>query len=61
MIDKSPCIGTCRLDEHERCISCRRHKDDLLNWSGKTPGQRDQINRINWPEMDQAVKDKLLK
>uniref|UniRef100_UPI0030DA1842 DUF1289 domain-containing protein n=1 Tax=Pseudomonas sp. RL_5y_Pfl2_69 TaxID=3088711 RepID=UPI0030DA1842 len=28
----SPCISTCRLDEHKVCLGCFRHVEDIREW-----------------------------
>jgi predicted Fe-S protein YdhL (DUF1289 family) len=30
---KSPCINLCRLDEFNVCIGCKRHLDEIAEWS----------------------------
>jgi predicted Fe-S protein YdhL (DUF1289 family) len=30
---KSPCINLCRLDEFNVCIGCKRHIDEIAEWS----------------------------
>ncbi|QGW79870.1 DUF1289 domain-containing protein [Pseudomonas alkylphenolica] len=39
----SPCISTCRLDEHKVCIGCFRHVEDIRQWRSADDQQRRQI------------------
>ncbi|MDD2049430.1 DUF1289 domain-containing protein [Pseudomonas putida] len=39
----SPCISTCRLDEHKVCIGCFRHVEDIRQWRSADDAQRRQI------------------
>ncbi|UVM21810.1 DUF1289 domain-containing protein [Pseudomonas wadenswilerensis] len=41
----SPCISTCRLDEHKVCIGCFRHVEDIRQWRAADDEQRRQICR----------------
>ncbi|MBH3426895.1 DUF1289 domain-containing protein [Pseudomonas alkylphenolica] len=36
----SPCISTCRLDEHKVCIGCFRHVEDIRQWRSADDEQR---------------------
>ncbi|PSS48604.1 DUF1289 domain-containing protein [Pseudomonas sp. BBP2017] len=39
----SPCISTCRLDEHKVCIGCFRHVEDIRQWRSADDQRRRQI------------------
>ncbi|MCW2269093.1 hypothetical protein D3C77_62030 [compost metagenome] len=39
----SPCISTCRLDEHKVCIGCYRHVEDIRQWRSADDQRRRQI------------------
>ncbi|MGH8381650.1 DUF1289 domain-containing protein [Pseudomonas sp.] len=41
----SPCISTCRLDEHKVCVGCFRHVEDIRQWRSADDEQRRQICR----------------
>ncbi|MCH9852776.1 MAG: DUF1289 domain-containing protein [Alphaproteobacteria bacterium] len=28
----SPCVGVCQLDNHDYCIGCLRHRDEITLW-----------------------------
>jgi uncharacterized protein len=36
----SPCIRQCCLDEHEVCMGCGRHLNEILTWSDATSEER---------------------
>ncbi|MFQ6574866.1 DUF1289 domain-containing protein [Pseudomonas sp. UM16] len=36
----SPCISTCRLDEHKVCIGCFRHVEDIRQWRSADDDRR---------------------
>ncbi len=29
----SPCIGVCQLNQHDYCIGCLRHTDEIALWA----------------------------
>ena len=31
IIEDSPCIGTCTLNENDICIGCHRHIDEIIS------------------------------
>ncbi|MBC3956285.1 MULTISPECIES: DUF1289 domain-containing protein [Pseudomonas] len=39
----SPCISTCRLDEHKVCLGCFRHVEDIREWRSADDERRRQI------------------
>ena len=44
-IVQSPCIGVCQLDARQLCTGCRRHIDEIAEWSLATPARRVEIRR----------------
>jgi predicted Fe-S protein YdhL (DUF1289 family) len=40
----TPCIGVCKIDQ-EICVSCKRTKKQIDNWSSYTPEERMEIMR----------------
>ncbi|AIL64237.1 DUF1289 domain-containing protein [Pseudomonas alkylphenolica] len=44
----SPCISTCRLDEHKVCIGCFRHVEDIRQWRSADDQRRRQICEEAW-------------
>ena len=42
----SPCIGVCHLDGRQLCTGCRRHIDEIAEWSHASPARRMQIRRM---------------
>lgn len=45
---KSPCINVCKLDEFMVCIGCKRHIDEIAEWTKMS----------NWEK--QLILDRLL-
>ncbi len=40
----SPCVGTCKLDEHTGyCIGCSRTLDEIAFWSDSTEFEKREI------------------
>lgn len=39
----SPCILVCRLNEHNICVGCGRHLDEIRDWSQLTDKAREQV------------------
>ncbi len=39
----SPCIRQCCLDEHDVCLGCGRHIDEILAWHASGDDVRQQI------------------
>ena len=29
---QSPCVGICKYNQHNYCIGCKRHSDEISNW-----------------------------
>jgi uncharacterized protein len=36
----SPCINVCTLDQHQICVGCGRHIDEIAAWSDASPQAR---------------------
>ncbi|SEE47102.1 Predicted Fe-S protein YdhL, DUF1289 family [Pseudomonas deceptionensis] len=47
----SPCISTCRLDEHKVCLGCFRHVEDIREWRSAD----DQRRRVICEQARQRV------
>ncbi len=41
----SPCIGVCQLDARKFCTGCRRHIDEIAEWSLASSARRIEIRR----------------
>ncbi|MBM7457157.1 hypothetical protein HNR62_003069 [Oceanisphaera litoralis] len=39
----SPCIGLCRLDEHQVCRGCYRSISEIIGWVDKSDEQKRRI------------------
>jgi predicted Fe-S protein YdhL (DUF1289 family) len=39
----SPCIRNCCLDEHDICLGCFRHVDEIIAWGSADSTQRRHI------------------
>jgi len=42
----SPCTGECRLDAQQLCTGCRRHAQEIAEWSSASPERRLQIREL---------------
>jgi iron complex transport system substrate-binding protein len=40
MIVESPCVGICRLDDHQICIGCWRSIDEIAGWNAAADDER---------------------
>ena len=40
---KSPCVGNRSLDEHDVCIGCYRHMDEITSWKNISEQEKQQV------------------
>ena len=44
----TPCIGTCKIDQHEVCIGCGRSLQEIAQWTRMTDQERQLVmDRLN--------------
>jgi predicted Fe-S protein YdhL (DUF1289 family) len=44
----TPCVGTCKLDQHSVCIGCGRNLKEIAEWTKMTDQERQLImDRLN--------------
>jgi len=36
----SPCVRNCCLDNHDICMGCFRHLDEIIGWQGRTVAEK---------------------
>jgi predicted Fe-S protein YdhL (DUF1289 family) len=39
----SPCVRNCCLDEHDICVGCYRHIEEIIGWRSKSESQKVDI------------------
>ena len=39
----SPCVRNCCLNQHDCCLGCGRHVDEIIEWHQADGGRREQI------------------
>lgn len=42
-MSNSPCVRNCCLDQHDCCLGCGRHLDEIIEWHRADGGRREQI------------------
>lgn len=40
---ESPCIRQCTLDNHDICLGCYRHIDEIVGWLKKSEQEKKSI------------------
>jgi predicted Fe-S protein YdhL (DUF1289 family) len=40
---QTPCVRNCCLDQHEVCLGCGRHLDEILRWHHASSEERSRI------------------
>jgi len=43
MVNNSPCIRNCCLDECDICLGCFRHIDEIVAWRSYSDKEREQV------------------
>jgi predicted Fe-S protein YdhL (DUF1289 family) len=46
---RSPCIGTCRLDNRGQCQGCHRTLGEIAAWMTMEPRERDHLMDVVLP------------
>lgn len=36
----SPCVRNCCLDNHDICMGCFRHLDEIIGWQDRSTGEK---------------------
>ncbi|MGZ8238953.1 MAG: DUF1289 domain-containing protein [Methylobacter sp.] len=53
----SPCVRNCCLNEENVCLGCFRSIDEIIQWSGATEQQKQEIlNLANARKIDHRLK-----
>ncbi len=42
----SPCVDNCCLDDHDICLGCWRHVDEIIEWGSASNQRRREILKL---------------
>ena len=51
----SPCISNCCLDEHDICLGCFRHINEITGWHNADNKMREEILKNTEARMNHAI------